>query len=641
RSLWTALLCLIRAQVVVESPYEAAPKSAVFDALPNHPYFIVICTSDPAAAVGGKLRVTSIVVNDYILERVDTIQDRVMNALYKLEVPNYEVLPELVREAGALDAVFAGQAMMSAARMVGTMESMRVANNEAGLRAAIETARRSAGESIKLHMLVHFNLQRRNMMVERLLDQALNPPGRKPWHLGGEPLYDSLLASIDASHILKYQSDNVTRSKKAIAMAGLKVATVSGMFKCEEAAGCHGLHEEDGPHPGLWRENPAYLLTTAEGSTSGSTMLCLSINDGGEILEEEGEESFMQWKAAELEARIATAQAWVQKCSKKAGKKAAKLEEDPARALAKAEANLQELVAQQDARKQREAEYEALVAAGGPIDHFDKVGVHLVCNTWGGVAKELFAGVQMDHEVKAFSGYKKDTSFLLTEVDLRKGPYFIVPSAFTRGLEGPFTLSAMMVGANVQLERVPSFKHQRYPLLGEWRKDLKKPKGPRELKPAVGKDAKNVVPEKSWNLNPQYRVWLAENGSAHVHKKVTTTLRIVLQTEVPRARLGLHVMRNLPHPKFDSKVEVLEAKFQVVVAKTPVYDTPGEVYVDVKLSTTSGKKEGCSSDSPFFIVPSLDDKKASGRFTMIVYSDKPLVIEPLEEGERNLKIDVR
>ena len=48
------------------------------------------------------------------------------------------------------------------------------------------------------------------------------------------------------------------------------------------------------------------------------------------------------------------------------------------------------------------------------------------------------------------------------------------------------------------------------------------------------------------------------------------------------------------------------------------------------------KKNGCDNGFPFFIVPSLLDKKMSGPFSLTVYSDKAIVIQQLDDESRKL-----
>ena len=61
--------------------------------------------------------------------------------------------------------------------------------------------------------------------------------------------------------------------------------------------------------------------------------------------------------------------------------------------------------------------------------------------------------------------------------------------------------------------------------------------------------------------------------------------------------------------------------------------------IEAKLQTPDGpslKKNGCESGFPFFIVPSLLDKKMAGPFTLTVYSDKGVVIQMLDDDARKL-----
>ena len=48
------------------------------------------------------------------------------------------------------------------------------------------------------------------------------------------------------------------------------------------------------------------------------------------------------------------------------------------------------------------------------------------------------------------------------------------------------------------------------------------------------------------------------------------------------------------------------------------------------------KKNGCEENFPFFIVPSLFDKKMSGPFQLLIYSERPVVIQMLDDEARKL-----
>ena len=47
-------------------------------------------------------------------------------------------------------------------------------------------------------------------------------------------------------------------------------------------------------------------------------------------------------------------------------------------------------------------------------------------------------------------------------------------------------------------------------------------------------------------------------------------------------------------------------------------------------------RTGCEKNFPFFIVPSLFDKKMDGPFSLVIYSDKPIVIQMLDDEARKL-----
>ena len=62
-----------------------------------------------------------------------------------------------------------------------------------------------------------------------------------------------------------------------------------------------------------------------------------------------------------------------------------------------------------------------------------------------------------------------------------------------------------------------------------------------------------------------------------------------------------------------------------------------EIAFDQTLDTQfEVKKNGCEESFPFFIVPSLMDKKMAGPFMIQIISDKEIVIQVLDDAARKL-----
>ena len=140
--------------------------------------------------------------------------------------------------------------------------------------------------------------------------------------------------------------------------------------------------------------------------------------------------------------------------------------------------------------------------------------------------------------------------------------------------------------------------------------------------------------------NPQFRVWLRDpDTSAEVEK---ANLDIVLATPIEGAEMGMHIMRNAFCQFYNEKIEVLADRYQKLVAKTDKHIAPEEgkapeISFSIELdSDFEVKKNGCEKNFPFFIVPSLFDKKMDGPFSLQIYSSAPIVIQMLDDDARKL-----
>ena len=137
-----------------------------------------------------------------------------------------------------------------------------------------------------------------------------------------------------------------------------------------------------------------------------------------------------------------------------------------------------------------------------------------------------------------------------------------------------------------------------------------------------------------WNKNPQFRVWLRDPDTEAALE--SAGLAITLSTPIEEAEIGMHVMRNAFCQFYNEKIEVLADRYQRVAGICP-HSLNNELTFDINLEDSfEVKKNGCEANFPFFIVPSLMDKKMAGPFQLSIYSDKAIVIQKLDDGARKL-----
>ena len=282
-----------------------------------------------------------------------------------------------------------------------------------------------------------------------------------------------------------------------------------------------------------------------------------------------------------------------------------------------------------DAKKLKEQK-----EADGEEGAFSSLGVHVVRNTRVG---SWIPGVLSGYVDLGLAdiAYGDDQVFAAIEVEETKegdGEVFIVPSTFTPGEEGVFTLSVMST-AEVSLEEVEEFEGNMLKLKGDWSSSNQ---GPRGKKNGGKEDAdKKFKPEKTWNKNPQFRVWLKDPETSAVVD--TVGLAITLSSPIDGAEMGIHVMRNTFCQFYNEKVEVLADRYQKCAGRTDSHELANEIAFDITLEDAfEVKKNGCENGFPFFIVPSLLDKKMAGPFALTIYSDKAIVIQMLDDEARKL-----
>ena len=113
-------------------------------------------------------------------------------------------------------------------------------------------------------------------------------------------------------------------------------------------------------------------------------------------------------------------------------------------------------------------------------------------------------------------------------------------------------------------------------------------------------------------------------------------MAITLSTPVENAEIGMHVMRNAFCQFHNEKIEVLADRYQRVVAicgHRPANEVTFELTVD---ETMEVKKNGSEPAFPFFVVPSLMDKKMAGPFKLSICSDKAVVVQVLDDEARKI-----
>ena len=168
---------------------------------------------------------------------------------------------------------------------------------------------------------------------------------------------------------------------------------------------------------------------------------------------------------------------------------------------------------------------------------------------------------------------------------------------------------------------------------GEWSSSSQGPRS--KTADSKAELEKSFKPEKTWRANPQFRVWLRDPES---NQPVTgpVTLSITLSTPIEVAELGLHVVRNAFCQFQNESVEVLTDRYQRVAGICPhclANELTYELTIDQEFEV---KKNGCESKFPFFIVPSLMDKRMEGAFQLTVYSDKAVTVQQLDDADRKV-----
>ena len=168
------------------------------------------------------------------------------------------------------------------------------------------------------------------------------------------------------------------------------------------------------------------------------------------------------------------------------------------------------------------------------------------------------------------------------------GALFVIPSTWDPGEEGVYTLSAMS-NSPFTLGLLEPFQGDMYRIKGCW---SKKNEGPRGAKNGAKEDGKKFTPQKTWNKNPQFRVWLKNPEDDSVVESVG--MQIVLSTPIDGAEIGMHIMRNTYCQFYNEKIEVLADRYQKVVTSTEKHEAANEIAMDITLERQfEVKKNGC------------------------------------------------
>ena len=485
-----------------------------------------------------------------------------------------------------------------------------------------------------------------------------------------------LLAGVEMAKLINYTGKH-WKEAQAITKKHKFHKSIASIFLDENAAGARKF--------GAWRDNPSWKLTA-----TAKTMVYISINEGGKL--DEATEVRLQEKQRKSDLKFAAAR------DKVASTQAASDAEEKNEELKAAAMDAMRVFTEMDQRRRIKKQK----IDDGDEDAFTQVGVHVVKNT----RLSAFPGVTAGYvDIASCNEYGDDQAWLSFEYDPEMGPLFVVASTFTPGEEGIFTMS-FMADAELTLEEVPDFEGNSYRFKGVWSTANQ---GPRSKKNGDKETGAKFAPEKTWNKNPQYRVWLKDPDTGAALD--SATLSIVLSTPIEGAEMGLHIMRNafcrtppalepaavgalarlasthirpsssppplgpgtpcacirlhmpglrmpcsrLPtahsirHARcpafaefYNEKIEILADRYQRMVGKTDMHvgfsdGMAPEIAFDVTLDALfEVKKNGCEEGFPFFIVPSLMDKKMAGPFLIQIISDKKIVIQVLDDDARKL-----
>lgn len=569
-------------EVVASAAYDAATSTLNFQAEAGAVYLVVPSTQETKMA--GGFSITTIGIGKYTLEEVALVQVDIKAAMKESA---FEKLPALIERAEGATVGLASHPLVISAKLISEIERGWQERNSAVMGMGMRNAKAA---KVDKQVLKTYKQRYKQLAIEAKLTKGL---------AGDTAL---LLASYEEARLIGYSDGSFGKASETTGKFKQR-STIANLFMDDGAAGA--------PKFGNWRQNPTWKVTV-----SAKTTMYVALNEDGAL--DDAAKTQLDLKKEKKE------KAYVKAQDKMASTAAAAAADEKNEELAAAAKDAARVFAEMDAERQLKAQRET----DGEEQAFSALNVHMVRNTRESWIPGVLSGFQT---MGAMDEYGDDQAFLAVEVDPADGSVFVVPSTFQPGEEGVFTLS-LMADCAFQVEEVPEFEGNMIRLKGDWSTSNQ---GPRHKKNGGNEDTKNFKPEKTWNKNPQFRVWLKDPDEDIKHEQVG--LQVVLSTPIEGAQIGMHVMRNTFCQFYNEKIEVLADRYQKLVAKTPQYEATSEIAFDIMLDDNfEVKKNGCESGFPFFIVPSLMDKKMNGPFQLMIYSDKPIVIQMLDDATRKL-----
>jgi hypothetical protein len=580
---------IVNTAYLKDSDHEGSTAKLTFSGEGGSTYFVVVSAKE--AKQEGDFTITTIGVGDYTLEPVQLLQVELQAAM---DANAFEKLPAIVEQAESSAVSLANHALVIRAKLISEIERGWQEKDSQIMGTAIGNAKRA---KVDKAVLKTYAMRYKQLAMEKKLQKGLD---------GDLPL---LHAACEEAKLIGYDGNLHKESEAALKKYHGRQA-IASLFLDDQAAGARKF--------GSWRENPQWKLTIKGGKKA---TLFVALNEDGALDDE---------ASAKLKAKEAKKEIKYEKARDKMVASQAAAEEDEKNdELAAAAKDAARVFKELDDAKKRKQQREE----DGEEDAFTSLGLHVVQNTRVG---SWIPGVLSGFVDLVASEYGDDQAYGMVEIEASKegdGEIFIVPSTFNPGEEGIFTLSVMST-AEFSLEEVQEFEGNMLKLKGEWSSSNQGPRG----KKNGGKedDDKKFKPEKTWNKNPQFRLWLRDPDT---EEKVTgpVGLAISLSTPIEGAEMGMHMMRNTFCQFYNEKVEVLADRYQKCAGRTPKHEAANEIAFDITIDETfEVKKNGCEDGFPFFLVPSLLDKKMAGPFQMTVYSDKAIVIQMLDDSARKL-----
>lgn len=529
------------------------------------------------------------------LDEVSLVQGELRRAM---DLKTFDLLPELVDRAESAVVDLAQHPLVARSKLVSEMEFGWQQRSADAMTSAITAAKRAKVDKDTLKL---YAKRARQLSIEAKLRRGM---------AGNIPL---LHAACEEAKVIDF--DGVLRKE---AEEKLKQYTcrfsMGSLFGEDSAAGSRRF--------GSWRENPTFRLRAVGGR---KCTIYVAVNEDGEL--SATSRAKLERREAREKERHAVAR------DKMAAMQAAALADVKNEELAAAAKEAARVFGELDDARQRRERRQASVdddEGGGALT---RIGVHVVRNT----RDSWIPGVLSNYEDLSLPAgadklgddvYNDGQAYCAFEMPA-DGDAYVVPSTWLPGEEGIFTLS-LMSSAEFSVDEVDHFDTTCLKLKGVW---TSANQGPRS---SSGKeDGKSFKAEKTWHRNPQFRVWLRD---PETNEAVTgpVGLSITVSTPIEGAEVGMHVMRNAFCQFHNEKIEVLADRYQRVAGFSP-HTLANELTYEISVDDSfEVRKNGCEPGFPFFIVPSLMDKKMAGPFMMTIYSDKGIVVQMLDDASRKI-----